>query len=97
MMTVSELIEELRQLDPLAPVYLPRSLAGGEVARCGRDTLIEWEDTHDEQGSRLLPKGLPPHPRDRFEARAERSGVVLFTEEGFAEARLGLERRAAAS
>lgn len=94
-MRVGELIEELRQMDPLATVYVPRSRTGGEVTRCGHDTLVEW--VHEERGSRLLAKGLLPHRRDGFEARAERPGVVLFTEESFHEARIAVERRAGAS
>lgn len=93
-MTVGELIEELRQLDPLAIVLVPRSHTGGEVSRCGQDTLIAWEHESEGVARRLLPKGVEPHNQHHWSMAAESHAVVLYTEDGFYEARSAIQRRA---
>jgi|GEM_PF-4747890 len=79
MMTVSELIEALHGLDPLATVFVVAG-EGGVVSKCGEDRV--------EQTGR----GLKPSVHSSM--RADRHGVVLYTDAGLAEARTALERSA---
>lgn len=54
-MTVAQLMEELRGLDPLAEVYVPQS-DGGEITLAGADQVREFFIDRDDR-SIVLPVG----------------------------------------